>query len=257
MGLLRKEMPDLVLLDWGLPGGQAMAVVRLLRRTVPFMLTPVIALAGDDSEAEHDEALAAGVDEILTRPLRRGRLIPTVLHRVARARRLDEAVRRDGLTGFLTAAALADELESVLAYARRGTEQLCLLLLDVDHFRRVNEQLGYEVGDQILAHLARVIRERVRASDLVARMGGEEFGVVFRRCSPADAYAVAEEIRKAVVAAPPMVEGTPLPVRLSAGIAAYYPDHAVSMRELVLAAERALRGAKESGRDRVVVAGSK
>jgi len=253
--LLRKEIPDLVLLDWGLPASQAAALVRLLRRTEPFTLIPVLALTSSDTDSEHEQALAAGVDELLLRPLGRGRLVAAVLHRVARARRVDEAVRRDSLTGFLSAGALTDELESVLAYARRGREQVCLLLLDVDHFRRVNEQLGHETGDKVLIHLARVIRERVRASDLVARMGGEAFGVVFRRCTPVDACKVAEEIRRAVVAAPPTVEGTPLPVRFSAGIAAYYPDRAVGMRELVLAAERALRGAKRTGRDKVVVAG--
>jgi diguanylate cyclase (GGDEF)-like protein len=254
--VLRRELPDLVLLDWGLPDGQAAALVRLMRRTARFVLTPAVAICDSDGDAEREHALAAGVDELLVRPLRGGRLLPAVLHRVARARRLDEAVRRDALTGFLTAGTLADELEVVLAYARRGGEQLSFLLLDVDHFRRVNEQLGHETGDQVLAHLARVIRERIRASDLVVRMGGEEFAVVFRHCAPEDARAVAEEIRSAVVAAPPIVEGTPMPVRFSAGIAAY-PDHAIGMRELVLTAERALREAKETGRDRVVVAGSR
>jgi diguanylate cyclase (GGDEF)-like protein len=252
--LLRKEIPDLVLLDWALPEAQTTALVRLLRRTARFVLTPVVALTSMDTDLERERALAAGVDELVVRPLGQGRLVPSVLHRAARARRLEEVVRRDALTGFLTVGALADELEIVLAYARRGKEQLCFLLLDVDHFRRVNEQLGHETGDQILAHLARVIRERVRASDLVVRMGGEEFGVLFRRCTVTDALMVADEIRRSIEAAPPIVEGTPMPVRLSGGIAAY-PDHAVGMRELVLAAERALRVAKETGRDRVVVTG--
>lgn len=251
---LRREIPDVVLLDWALPAGQAAALGRLLRRSPRFVLTPIVAVSSLATDQEQEAALAAGLDELLPRPLGRGRLVPALLHRAARARRLDEAVRRDALTGFLTAGTLADELEIVLAYARRGGEQLCFLLLDVDHFRRVNEQLGHETGDHILAHLARVIRERIRASDLVVRMGGEEFGVLFRRCAPEDALAVADEVRRAVEASPPIVEGTPMPVRLSGGIAAY-PDHAVGMRELVRAAERALRQAKETGRDRVVVAG--
>jgi diguanylate cyclase (GGDEF)-like protein len=148
---------------------------------------------------------------------------------------------------------LQDELESVMAHARRSGEQLCLLLLDVDHFRRLNEQLGYETGDRILAHLARVIRDRVRSSDLVARMGGEEFGVLFRHCGAADAYAVAEKIRSAVETAPPVVEATPMPVRLSGGLAEF-PAHGGGVRELLLAAEQALREAKQTGRDKVVVA---
>ena len=128
------------------------------------------------------------------------------------------------------------------------------LLLDIDHFRRVNEQLGHQIGDQVLVHLARIIKERVRASDLAVRMGGEAFGVLLRHCGPTDAAVIAEQIRAAVMASPPVVEGTPMPVRLSGGVAGY-PEHAIGMRELLLAAERALRQAKETGRDRVSVSG--
>ena len=194
------------------------------------------------------------MDELLVRPLDQHRVVTSILHRAVRARRLDESIRRDPLSGFLTVGTLLDELESVLAYARREGERIAFLLLDVDHFRRVNEQLGHQTGDQILAHVARVIRERVRASDLAVRMGGEEFGVLFRHCGPADAALVAEQIRAAVNSAPPLIDGFPIPIRLSGGVAGY-PDHAVGMLELLLAAERALRHAKETGRDRVTVSG--
>lgn len=249
---LSKELPDLILLDWRLPDAKGEALVRLVRRSPRLALTPVVAIANAEDEEERERALEAGADELLLRPLTMSRIVPGVLHRVARARRLDESVRRDPLSGFLTVGALFDELESVLAYARRGGERLSFLLLDMDHFRRVNEQLGHQTGDQVLAHIARVIRERVRASDLLVRMGGEEFGVLFRHCGPADASIVAEQIRAAVLATPPVVEGTPMPMRLSGGVAGY-PDHAIGLRELLLAAERALRQAKETGRDRVVV----
>ncbi len=251
---LRRELPDLVLLDWNLSDGRGPGLVRLIRRDSRLALTPVVALAGEPSDGERDRALDVGVDDLMFRPLSQHRLVAGVLHRAARARRLDEAIRRDPLSGFLTVGTLLDELESVLAYARREGERISFVLLDVDHFRRVNEQLGHQTGDQILAHVARVIRERVRASDLAVRMGGEEFGVLFRHCGPADAALVAEQIRSAVVLTPPVIEGTPMPVRLSGGVAGY-PDHAVGMLELLLAAERALRHAKETGRDRVAVSG--
>jgi diguanylate cyclase (GGDEF)-like protein len=217
-------------------------------------LTPVLGITGAESDAERERALEAGVDELLPRPLAHGRVVPAVVLRAARARRLDEVVRRDSLTGLVTVAAILDELESVLAFARRGGERLSFALFDVDHFRRLNEQLGHQRGDQILVHLARVIRDRVRASDLVVRMGGEEFGVLFRSCGPADASTVAEKVRAALAATPALIDGAAIPVRLSVGIAGY-PDHAIGTRELVLAAERALRYAKETGRDRVAVGG--
>ncbi|HSE53532.1 MAG TPA: diguanylate cyclase [Gemmatimonadales bacterium] len=251
---LRHELPDLILLDWDLPDRKGAGLVRLIRRTQRLALTPILAIVSQPGDQDRDQALEAGVDELMVRPLDQHRVVTSVLHRAVRARRLDEAIRRDPLSGFLTVGTLLDELESVLAYARREGERIAFLLLDVDHFRRVNEQLGHQTGDQILAHVARMIRERVRASDLAVRMGGEEFGVLFRHCGPADAALVAEQIRAAVNSAPPLIEGFPIPIRLSGGVAGY-PDHAVGMLELLLAAERALRHAKETGRDRVTVSG--
>jgi diguanylate cyclase (GGDEF)-like protein len=251
---LRREQPDLVLLALDLPDAEGTALVRLIRRSARLALTPVVALSRRDTDAVREAALRAGVDEVLSGSQAETRVLTTVVQRAARARRLDEAVRRDPLSGFLTVGSLLDEMESVLAYARREGERISFLMLDVDHFRRVNEQLGHQVGDQVLAHIARIIRERVRASDLVVRMGGEEFGILLRHCGPADASVIAEQIRTAVVTTPPVVEGTPLPVRLSGGVAGY-PEHAIGMRELMLAAERALRQAKETGRDRVSVSG--
>jgi diguanylate cyclase (GGDEF)-like protein len=251
---MKGEQPDVVVLDLTLPDAAGTALVRVIRRTGRLTMTPVIAVIDKDDDAERERAMEAGVDEVMPRPLSQSRLTSALIHRAARTRRLEEAVRRDPLSGFLTAGTLLDEMDSVLAYARREGERISFLLLDVDHFRRVNEQLGHQTGDQVLAHIARVIRDRVRASDLVVRMGGEEFGVLLRHCGPSDAMAVAEQIRATVVASPPVVEGTPMPVRLSGGVAGY-PEHAVGMRELLLAAERALRQAKEKGRDRVVVSG--
>ncbi|HEU5220257.1 MAG TPA: diguanylate cyclase [Gemmatimonadales bacterium] len=249
---LAREQPDVVLLDLTLPDAAGPAMVRLIRRTSRLGLIPVIAVSSRDTDAEREAAMEAGADELLIRPLSQARTVSAVMHRSARARRLDEAVRRDPRSGFLTVGTLLDEMESVLAYARREGERISFLLLDVDHFRRVNEQLGHQIGDHVLAHVAGAIRERVRASDLAVRMGGEEFGILLRHCGPADALAIAEQIRAAVLTDPPVVEGTPMPVRLSGGVAGY-PEHAVGMRELLLAAERALRQAKETGRDRVAV----
>jgi diguanylate cyclase (GGDEF)-like protein len=251
---LGREHPDLVLVDHVLPDADGLALVRLLRREPRMALTPVIAITDSDSDPERELALEAGVDELVVRPLAEGRLVPAIVLRAARARRLDEVVRRDPLTGLLTASSLYDEMESVLAFARRAGERISFVLFDLDHFRRLNEQLGYQRGDVVLAHVARVILERVRATDLVVRMGGEEFGVLLRTCGPADALTVAEQIRAAVALAPPPIGAATAALQLSGGIAAY-PDHAIGIRDLIHSAERALRLAKEGGRDRVVMGG--
>ncbi|HLG05437.1 MAG TPA: diguanylate cyclase, partial [Gemmatimonadales bacterium] len=216
-------------------------------------LIPVLAITVLETESERERVRAAGADDLLIRPVSSTRLVAAVLQQAQRARRLEEATRYDSLTGLPSAAMLEDEMELILAQARRDGEQVTLAVLDIDHFRRINEQLGARTGDAILRHVAEAIRQRVRASDVVARVGGEEFGILFRSCDAAQAWKVCDEIRSALLASPPQVEGTALPIRLSAGIAVY-GDQALSSRELVLAAERALRQAKETGRDRIVVA---
>ncbi len=251
--LLEKDQPDLVILDWDAPDGDLAAFIRRIRRTPRLVLTPILATTRRAGTAERVTALEAGAEDLLVLPIERSLFVAATLSRAFRARHLAEVVRRDALTGFLTPSALLDEMESVFAYARRTGERLSFVLFDVDHLRRYNEQLGYAAGDQILAHVARLVRDRGRASDVFARLGGEEFGVLLRRCGVTDAVAVAENIRSTLASRPPVVEGTPLPARLSAGVTSY-PDQAIGIRELLLAAERALRSAKETGRDRVVTA---
>jgi diguanylate cyclase (GGDEF)-like protein len=251
LGRIREETPDLVLLDWVLPGKTAPVLVRLLRADPQTALMPVLALTGPDPETSIAEMLAAGVDAPIERPISLDRLVAEVIHRARRSRRLEALLRRDGLTGFLTRGALEDELDVVLAQARRSGEQIAFVVLDPDHFRRVNEQLGRRVGDQILLHIAQAIRCRVRASDYLIRMGGEEFGILLRQCGATEALAIANQIRNAVLERPPQVEETPLPIRLSAGIAS--STHIISARDLLWEAEQALLEAKQTGRDKVVV----
>jgi diguanylate cyclase (GGDEF)-like protein len=253
MGALEKEQPDLILVDWAAPEGDVAGFVRRLRRMPRLALAPIVAIT-DESRQEHRvAALEAGAEDVLVRPVERTLFVAMSVPRAARARHLAEVVRRDSLTGFLTPSALLDEMESVFAYARRTGERLSFVLFDIDHLRRVNEQLGHPAGDQVLTYVARLVRDRGRASDVFARLGGEEFGILLRRCGVADAVTVAENIRSSLAVRPPVVDGTPLPVRLSVGVASY-PDHALGVRELLLASEHALRAAKEGGRDKVVVA---
>lgn len=252
LGRIREEIPDLLVVDWQLPGQSAIALVRMIRAGSQTALVPVLGLTTPENDQVHAEMLAAGVDAVIPRPVAAERLIAEAIHRARRTRRLEALLRRDALTGLLTRSALEDELDAVLAHARRSGEEIAFVVLDPDHFRRVNEQLGRRVGDRILLHIAQVIHRRVRASDFAARLGGEEFGILLRRCGPAEATAIANQVRTALLEGPPLVEGVAFPIRLSAGIASSGLGHAAG-RDLLWEAEQALREAKETGRDKVVV----
>ena len=164
---------------------------------------------------------------------------------------LAEEASKDPLTGLRNRRRFVDDLAGRLRTATRTGEPLSLVLLDVDHFKAVNDTHGHAVGDDVLIGVAQALRGHARAEDVV-RYGGEEFVVLLPRLGPAAAAARAEVLRAACAAVDVEVED--VRVTISAGVASC-PDHGDSPDELLLAADRALYAAKEGGRDRVAVAG--
>ncbi len=165
----------------------------------------------------------------------------------------------DVLTGWHNRRYLQARLKEELARACRDGSQLVCMMLDVDHFKRVNDGWGHSAGDSVLRELAQRIDAEVRASDVAARFGGEEFVILLPDTSTADGQNLAERIRDAVAAAPvELPEGGELTVTVSIGIAEFRPDAGdtdlKSLGDALIArADVALYAAKAAGRDRVVV----
>ena len=246
-----REAPDLILMDTRLPGMDGISLARLVRQDSRFSLTPIVFLTSNDTVAEQIEALSAGADHFLIEPVDRELLTHLVINRAERGRRLREMVHRDGLTGLLNHATLMAELEHAVEYARRHGESFAFLMIDVDHFKRVNDRYGHIAGDQVLLHVARVFQTTARASDLIGRYGGEEFGMILRRTDRTGAGILAQKLRVALAEQPAVISaGETIPVRVCIGIAAY-PDDAATAGDLAQLADAALYRAKAGGRDRV------
>lgn len=249
--LLYRESPDLVLVELAPPVVDSLAFTRLLRQDPRFALLPIICLAARDSVVDRIEAIKAGVDHFLAEPVEATLLTHLVLSRAERGRRLREMVHRDGLTGLLNHATLMAELEHTLEYARRHGETFGFIMVDVDHFKRINDQHGHLIGDQVLLHLSRIFHQTVRASDVIGRYGGEEFGVVLRRTDRTGVGILTQKLRQALATEPaPIGEGRTLPVRVSMGVACY-PADGLTAAALAQQADQALYRAKRGGRDRV------
>ncbi|HXE58468.1 MAG TPA: diguanylate cyclase, partial [Gemmatimonadales bacterium] len=249
--LLGAESPDLLLLDVRLPGLDGFALARLIRSDPRFSLIPIVFLTSRTSVEDQIEALRSGGDDFLTKPVDLHLLVYAVALRAERGRRIRELVHRDGLTGLLNHSALMTELEHAIAYSRRHGESLALLMIDLDHFKRINDRYGHLVGDHVLRHVARVFQRVVRSSDLLARYGGEEFAVLLRHCPVEGAALTAGKLREALEAHPAALPGgESVPVRASIGVA-LYPRDGQTVAALAGAADRALYRAKRAGRNRV------
>lgn len=168
--------------------------------------------------------------------------------------KLREQATHDPLTGLFNRRHLEDSLSRELHRASRGKFPLCIAMLDLDHFKKLNDTCGHQAGDMVLRELVQVLREKLRKSDIACRYGREEFAIVMPDSSIADTCQRVEEIR-ALVKKMEIPNGDHLlgTITISAGIAGI-PEHGgITMREFLNAADTALYGAKQAGRDRIVV----
>ena len=158
---------------------------------------------------------------------------------------------RDPLTKLFNRRYLLDRLDSELKFARRHNTPLSLLMLDLDHFKRINDTQGHLAGDAVLTNLATVLTKAVRNEDVVARFGGEELAIILRAIPAEPAFSLAERLRKHVEQTVTRYDGRELRATVSIGVAGYPSTQAETIEELMEAADRALYRAKHDGRNRV------
>jgi diguanylate cyclase (GGDEF)-like protein len=172
-----------------------------------------------------------------------------VTERRTAERELREQADHDPLTGLLNRRTFNQELAKWVAHAERYGDQGALLVIDVDRFKRVNDLLGHPKGDELLERIGRLIRERLRETDVVARWGGDEFAVVLPRADLHGALVVANGILEHVRSMPGPPGG--LPVTVSIGVCGFGPDTAPDAHRIFTRGDFAMYQAKHAGRDRV------
>jgi diguanylate cyclase (GGDEF)-like protein len=175
-----------------------------------------------------------------------------LLQRSLMHQQLAAAARTDPKTGLLNATAWQREADAEVVRAQRSSSPLALLLIDVDHFKRVNDSHGHLIGDEVLRALAAELRQQVRESDMVGRFGGEEFTVLLPRTDAADAHGIAERLRASARRMSVAAADARIQVTVSIGVA-LLGQHGRDLFELLAAADVALYKAKDAGRDQVHV----
>lgn len=175
-----------------------------------------------------------------------------LIHALLTQKQLFELSYRDSLTGLFNRRYMLAQLDRELARARRYGHRLSLLMLDLDHFKEVNDTHGHQVGDEVLRHFARVARRTVRGSDLLARYGGEEFLLVMPETERDGALEAAERLRAALTGTPIAIGEDRLRVTVSIGIVTYDAASLPQTKErLIEEADKALYASKDAGRDQV------
>lgn len=249
--LIAEQIPDLILLDMYMPECDGIELAAVIRQQPELHSVPIVFLSAETDRDAQLAALARGGDDFLTKPIAPEHLVAAVRSRIQRARVMRSQMVRDGLTGLLNHNVTREHLGREVARARRNGTPLAMAMIDIDHFKQVNDTYGHAAGDQVLKSLARLLVQRLRASDVVGRYGGEEFAVIMPETDGPAAFAVLEEIRLRFAQAQHYAGGNAFPATFSAGVAALTDGaDASAIREY---ADGALYQAKRHGRNRIVL----
>jgi diguanylate cyclase (GGDEF)-like protein len=242
---------DLILMDLDMPHVDGIELARMIRLNRCHLSVPIVFLsAGGDTETQM-LARRFGGDDFISKRIPRDLLGRLVELRVERARVLRTLIERDGLTGLVDHLRFVERIGQELARSRRTGNDCSLVMIDIDHFKSVNDTWGHQAGDHVLRRLASALVSWLRRTDVVGRYGGEEFGVLMLDTPPERAAPVIDAFRRHVSALDMIVGDAVFNVSFSAGIAGL--GQAADTATLITAADEALYRAKVGGRDRVVV----
>ena len=249
---LRDVLPDLVLMDMYLPGCRGDELAAVIRQIDAWQGVPITYLSVEADRERQLQALEHGGDDFLQKPIDPRHLLRAVGARIRRARRLRAMMTRDSLTGLFNHARFMEQLDVEAMRARRGGKPLSVAMIDIDHFKAVNDSHGHAAGDVVIKSLARLLLQRLRQVDVIGRYGGEEFAVVMPETSLRAAREVIEEIGRSFASLRFRRPAGEFSVSFSAGIASL--DDYGGPRHLIEAADWALYDAKHRGRNRVEIA---
>jgi two-component system cell cycle response regulator len=254
---------DLIVVSLGMRGFDGLRLCSQLRSIPEARNTPILVVVSEGDRRKLTQALEMGVNDYLTRPVDRNELVARVRTQLRKKRYADRLRRNvqlslemaitDQLTGLHNRRYMTSHLDNLMMQAAKSSKPLAFVIMDIDHFKAVNDTHGHDIGDEVLREFAKRLGANIRGLDLACRYGGEEFVVVMPETDASFAYAVAERLRKSIETTPIEISRAPdkISITISIGIAAWEGESDTA-EALLHRADQALYRAKRSGRNRVV-----
>ncbi len=257
----QREPFRMVVTDWMMPKLDGIGLIEKIRSSSLIRYTYIIMLTAQDETVQIVRGLESGADEYLTKPFD----IKELLARVASGKRIldledkltqsrdqmEKLALQDGLTGVLNRRAIEEHAIAEIELARRKHRPISLIMLDIDHFKSINDRYGHAAGDQALIKIAQVLNLNLRSYDRIGRWGGEEFIIIMPDTVLPDAIKVAERMRKSVADTIfPLKDGGEHSAQISLGITSG-ADPFLSLTRMLDEVDQALYCAKNTGRNRI------
>ena len=253
---LSREQFSLLISDWVMPGMDGPSLCQAVREEFGINYIYIILLTSMCGASDYRDGIAAGADDFLIKPFNMEHLKARLLAAeriLALHDQLREQAFRDRLTGLLNRGAILDALEREVQCAARDERGLSVFLVDIDHFKQVNDSFGHAAGDTVLQETARRMQASLRPSDCLGRYGGEEFLMIAPCENVQHAREIGDRLRRKVAAHPISTGDTKIAVTVSVGLVGIRAHSLVVPAELIAAADKALYQAKNAGRNRVEI----
>ncbi|NLX85893.1 MAG: diguanylate cyclase [Clostridiales bacterium] len=263
-----EKKPSLILLDVMMPKMNGYELCKVLKGSKKTSNIPVVFLTSKGEVEDKVTGLQMGGDDYITKPYEVSELLARIrVHirlketqdqlkqlleeKTRLIEQLENLSLHDGLTGVYNRRFLEEYLERSVEECKRYELALSVIMVDIDHFKDVNDTYGHQVGDAVLKKFAKRLGENIRRTDMLARYGGEEFTIVLRNTDVEGAVVLAEKLRTAVQEKPFEVDGHSISLMISLGVAGMKPGDYMDAAQLLREADILLYRAKDAGRNRV------
>jgi len=253
---MAEEAPDLILMDVMQKEISGFELAKQVKRNSEYNPIPIIFVTSLDSSADIETGFEVGGHDYVTKPLMQ-RELKARMRAALRLKSLEHELRLRSVTDYLTGAYnrryFFEAVESNLSYVQRMRRNLCIALLYIDFFKKVNDEHGHEAGDMVLQHFTTTIKSQIRKYDILARFGGEEFVIQFFDCNTEKSMELLNRVRTALANNPCQTNAALIQYTFSAGVASLSEVADQSpVERLVEVADKRLYGAKHGGRNRII-----